>query len=112
MVLIVIFQHTGHLKRVSFTFSPCLIKRKRKKGIPKTGSLLLGICVKSLFARIFFLSMSNIIQVLYKDYPESLHTKAAQGIVLHLHKLELENKIICDTGADNTEPDTVWNVHT
>ena len=56
--------------------------------------------------------MSNIIQVLYKDYPESLHTKAAQGIVLHLHKLELENKIVCDTGADNMEPDTVWKIHT
>ncbi|KAL0081568.1 beta-lactamase-like protein [Phycomyces blakesleeanus] len=35
----------------------------------------------------------DIVGVLYKDYPESLHLPAVRGILLHLEKLRDENKV-------------------
>lgn len=35
----------------------------------------------------------EIVEVLYKEYPESLHIHAARGIVLHLLKLQKDNKV-------------------
>jgi glyoxylase-like metal-dependent hydrolase (beta-lactamase superfamily II) len=35
----------------------------------------------------------EIVQVLYKDYPESLYIPAARGIVLHLLKLQKDGKV-------------------
>ncbi|KAI9482795.1 MAG: lactamase, beta 2 [Benjaminiella poitrasii] len=39
------------------------------------------------------LSSLDIVQVLYKEYPESLHLSAARGIVLHLLKLQKDGKL-------------------
>lgn len=35
----------------------------------------------------------EIVEVLYKDYPENLHLPAAKGIVLHLYKLQKDGKV-------------------
>ncbi|KAI8060651.1 beta-lactamase-like protein [Gilbertella persicaria] len=36
----------------------------------------------------------EIVQVLYKNYPESLHIPAARGIVLHLQKLKQDGQVM------------------
>lgn len=35
----------------------------------------------------------EIVKVLYKDYPESLHIPAANSVILHLHKLKKDSKV-------------------
>ncbi|KAI8060441.1 putative metallo-beta-lactamase domain protein [Gongronella butleri] len=41
-------------------------------------------------------SPMEIVQVLYKNYPESLHIPAAHSVVLHLLKLEKDGKAVWD----------------
>ncbi|ORX44256.1 Metallo-hydrolase/oxidoreductase [Hesseltinella vesiculosa] len=49
----------------------------------------------------------EIVQVLYKNYPTSLHLPAAHSVVLHLLKLEKDGKAAWDRSDAAAQPDLV-----
>ncbi|KAI8328919.1 beta-lactamase-like protein [Chlamydoabsidia padenii] len=50
----------------------------------------------------------EIVQVLYKDYPVSLHQPAAYSVLLHLLKLEKDGRATWDRSLETCPLDTMW----
>ncbi|KAI8099388.1 beta-lactamase-like protein 2 [Halteromyces radiatus] len=50
----------------------------------------------------------EIVQVLYRDYPASLHLPAAHSVLLHLLKLEKDRRVTWDKSNESSPPHGSW----
>ncbi|KAI7898297.1 beta-lactamase-like protein [Cokeromyces recurvatus] len=56
------------------------------------------------------LSPLDIVQTIYKGYPESLHLPAARGIVFHLIKLQRDGKVSTSFDLNELDPENFSNI--